>query len=73
MPELSQIGRTLIIVGIVAVGLGILITLAGRIPGIGHLPGDFLVRRGNITIYFPLATSILLSLVLTALFRIFRH
>ncbi|MGE5561224.1 MAG: DUF2905 domain-containing protein [Chloroflexota bacterium] len=73
MPELDQFGRLLIVIGVVAVGVGLLLTLAGRLPGIGRLPGDFLLRRGNLTLYFPLATSIVLSIILTVLFRIFRH
>lgn len=73
MPEFSQFGRLLIILGAIVIGVGLLLTFAGRIPGIGHLPGDILIRRGNITVYLPLATSILLSMILTALFRIFRH
>lgn len=54
--------------GIVAVGLAIML----GVP-FGRLPGDFSFRRGNFTFYFPLATSILLSIVLTLLFAIFRR
>jgi hypothetical protein len=57
-------GRLLIIVGLLVAGAGLLITLG--VP-IGRLPGDFTVRRGNFTFYFPLATSILASIVLTVL------
>jgi Protein of unknown function (DUF2905) len=70
MPE---IGRVLILIGIVIVVLGLLLTLAGRVPWLGRLPGDIAYRRGNFTFYFPLATSILLSLLLTALLWIFRR
>jgi hypothetical protein len=55
-------GRLLIIVGLVITGIGLLITLGFPL---GRLPGDYTVRRGNVTFYFPLATSILISLVLT--------
>lgn len=54
--------------GIVAVGLAIML----GVP-FGRLPGDISFRRGNVTFYFPLATSILLSIVLTLLFAIFRR
>lgn len=54
-------GRLLIILGLILVGVGLLITLG--LP-IGRLPGDITVRRGNFTFYFPLATSILVSVVL---------
>ena len=58
-------GRFLIITGLVIVAIGVLITWG--LP-IGRLPGDFTVRRGNFTFYFPLATSIVVSILLTLLF-----
>jgi hypothetical protein len=70
MPEL---GRVLLIVGAVIVVLGLVLTFAGRLPWIGRLPGDMVYRRGNFTFYFPLATSILISLVLTAIVWLFRR
>ena len=57
-------GRLLIVVGLVLVGVGLLIN-AG-LP-IGRLPGDFTVRRGNFSFYFPLTTSIIASILLTLL------
>ena len=64
VPELDVMGRLLIILGLVLVGVGLLVT-AG-VP-IGRLPGDLTIRRGNFTFYFPLATSIVASIVLTLL------
>ena len=55
-------GRALIIIGLVIAGAGLLMTLG--LP-IGRLPGDFTIRRGNFSFYFPLATSILVSVLLT--------
>ena len=55
-------GRLLIVVGLVIAGVGLLVTLG--VP-IGRLPGDFTIRRGNFSFYFPLASSILASIVLT--------
>lgn len=55
-------GRTLIVLGLLLAGVGILITMG--LP-IGRLPGDFTIRRGNFTFYFPLASSIIASIVLT--------
>ena len=63
-------GRLLVIVGLIMVGLGLLI-MAG-LP-IGRLPGDFTIRRGNFTFYFPLATSIVVSILLTLLLMLFRR
>jgi hypothetical protein len=57
-------GRLLIVLGLVIVAIGLLITLG--VP-IGRLPGDFTIRRGNFAFYFPLATSILASVLLTLL------
>ena len=58
-------GRFLIVIGVVLVVVGLLINLG--LP-IGRLPGDFTFRRGNVSFYFPLATSIIASLLLTLLF-----
>ena len=55
-------GRTLIILGLLVAGIGLLVTMG--VP-IGRLPGDFTMRRGNFTFYFPLASSIIVSIVLT--------
>jgi hypothetical protein len=63
-------GRLLIILGLVIVGVGLLMTMG--VP-IGRLPGDFTVRRGSLSFYFPLATSILASIVLTLLMMLFRR
>jgi hypothetical protein len=61
----NDLGRLLVVFGLVIVAAGVLVMLAGRVPGIGRLPGDVHVQRGNWTFSFPLGTSILLSLVLT--------
>jgi hypothetical protein len=61
-------GRTLIILGLLIAGVGLLINLG--LP-IGRLPGDFTIRRGNFTFYFPLATSIIASIVLTLIMMFF--
>ena len=63
-------GRLLIVVGLVIAVVGLLITWG--VP-IGRLPGDITVRRGNFSFYFPLATSILASIVLTLLMWLFRR
>lgn len=61
-------GRLLIIVGVAIAAVGLLISLG--LP-VGRLPGDFTVRRGNVTFYFPLMTSIIASVVLTLLMMFF--
>ena len=62
---MTGIGKLLIVVGVLIVGLGLILLLAGRVPWIGRLPGDIHVQRDSWSFYFPLGTSILLSLVLT--------
>jgi hypothetical protein len=63
-------GKVLLLVGLGIAGLGLLIMLG--VP-FGRLPGDFYVRRGNVSFYFPLATSIILSILLTLALAFFRR
>jgi hypothetical protein len=63
-------GKTLVLLGLALAGLGLLIMMG--VP-LGRLPGDFAVRRGNFSFYFPLATSIILSIILTLIFAFFRR
>jgi len=63
-------GRTLVLIGLAITGLGLVMMLG--LP-LFRLPGDFHVRRGNFSFYFPLATSIVLSLILTLLLALFRR
>jgi hypothetical protein len=64
----ATIGKILIAFGLLIALAGVVVVLVGRVPWIGRLPGDIHVQRGNFTFYFPLATSLLLSLVLTLVF-----
>jgi len=65
---MESIGRTLVIAGLVIAGFGALLMFSGKIPWIGKLPGDILIERKNFSFYFPLATSILVSLLLSLVF-----
>jgi hypothetical protein len=67
----GELGRILIVFGIVLLVLGAAFLVAPRIPFLGRLPGDFLIRRDNATIYLPLATCLVLSLVVSILLNIF--
>ena len=62
---MSDIGKLLVLFGLVIAAVGALLVLAGRIPWVGRLPGDIYIQRGNWTFYFPLATSLVLSVTLT--------
>jgi predicted MFS family arabinose efflux permease len=64
------LGKTLVLIGLGIAGLGVLLMLG--VP-LGRLPGDFHVRRGSFSFYFPLATSVLLSIILTLILALFRR
>jgi hypothetical protein len=63
-------GKTLVLIGLGIAALGVAIMLG--VP-IGRLPGDVYLRRGNVSFYFPLATSVVLSILLTLMFALFRR
>jgi len=63
-------GRTLVWIGCGLLALGLLFILIGKIPGLGRLPGDILIKRENVTIFIPLGTMILVSVVLTLLLNL---
>ena len=68
MADLSAIGRVLVGVGLTLVVVGLVVLVASRVPflqNLGRLPGDIVIRRGNTTVYVPIVTSILASLLLT--------
>jgi hypothetical protein len=71
MDSLDPIGRLLIIAGIVLLGVGLVIVVAPNIPALGKLPGDIHIDRGNVQIYVPFGTMIVVSLVLTVLLNVF--
>jgi len=72
MSPLNELGKFLLITGAVLALAGLAIIFLPRIPFLGKLPGDIVIRKGNFTFYFPIATSIILSIVLTIIFSIFR-
>lgn len=70
---MTDLGRFLILTGVILALVGVLLLAAPKIPWLGKLPGDFVWRRGNFTFYFPLGTSILLSILLTILLYLLRR
>jgi hypothetical protein len=68
----ASLGKILLVFGLLLAGAGLLVLLADRIGWLGKLPGDIIVKRENFTFYFPLATCILISIVLSLLFWLFR-
>jgi len=72
MPEFQQIGKVLILSGIIIIVLGALLLFGDKMPFIGKLPGDILLKGKNFTLYFPIVTSIILSLLISLILYFFR-
>ena len=68
MVGLGFLGKLLILLGVFIILIGIFLLIGDRIPWLGRLPGDFIIRKKNFTFYFPLATSIIISIILTFIF-----
>ena len=68
---MNDFAKTLIFFGVVLILAGVVFAIFGKIPGLGKLPGDIYIKKGAFTFYFPLATCLLLSLILTLVFTIF--
>jgi len=68
----DQIGKILLGIGGIIALVGVVFLLGGRI-GLGRLPGDIIIRRENLTIYFPITTMIIISIILTLIFSLFRR
>ncbi len=68
---MSDLGRLLIALGVLLIIVGAVFLLAPKIPWLGKLPGDISYKKGNFTFYFPLGTSILISIILSLLLYLF--
>lgn len=68
MPDPSNFGKILIVLGLVIAAAGAFFLLGGKIPWLGRLPGDITMKGKNYTFYFPLATSIIVSVILSVIF-----
>lgn len=69
---MPAMGKAFIILGVLFIVMGLAFMFGDRIPFLGKLPGDIYIKRERFSFYFPLTTSILISIVLTILFSIFR-
>ncbi len=65
MSPVHEVGKLLLVFGVLLVLAGLALMLVGRVPWLGRLPGDIHIERGSWTFYFPLATSLVLSAVLS--------
>jgi len=68
----TSLGKILIMVGLITVAVGIVFVIGGRIPWLGRLPGDIVIQRKNWSFFFPITTSILISIVISALLALLR-
>ena len=66
-PDLQPLGRALIFFGVILTGFGLVLLLAPRIPWLGRLPGDIIIQRERFSFYFPLASCLLASVLLSIL------
>lgn len=74
MSDFSGIGRLLVIGGLLLAAVGLVILIAGRVPGLdrlGRLPGDIVIQRGPLTVFVPIVSSIVISIVLTIVLNLF--
>ena len=70
---MAGLGKTLIYLGILLVIVGVVFSLFGKLPWLGHLPGDITIQRERFTFYFPLATCILISVIISLVLYFFRR
>ncbi len=71
--DIGSIGKTIIILGVILIVIGIILTFIGKIPFLGKLPGDIYIQKKNFAFYFPLTTSIILSIILSLIFWLWSH
>ncbi len=69
---MSDLARGLIILGVILVVVGLALLLVPKLPWLGKLPGDIVIKRESFTFYFPLGTCILISVILSLIFWLFR-
>lgn len=65
---MHDVAKSLICIGVLSLMIGCVLLIIGKVPGLGKLPGDIFIKKGNLTFYFPIMTSILLSILLSFLF-----
>ena len=69
---LGALGKMLILLGVFIILIGLLLLIGEKIPWVGRLPGDIIIRKKNFTFNFPIVTSVIISIILTLLFALFR-
>ena len=70
MSGLEPVGRALLVIGVVLVGIGLVLVLAPRIPFLGRLPGDIRIERDGLTVFIPLGTMVVLSILISVVLNV---
>jgi len=70
---MTGLGKSLILLGLLIAAVGAVLTLAGKVPWLGRLPGDIFIKRENFSFYFPLGSCLLLSLLLSLILWLLRR
>jgi hypothetical protein len=70
---MTEIGKLLLILGIILSIMGLIFIFGSKVPGLGRLPGDIFIKKGNITFFFPIVTCILISIIVTLILSLFRR
>ena len=70
---MAGFGKGLIYIGLVLVVIGVLFSLGGKIPWLGHLPGDIYIERQRFSLYFPITTCLLISVIITLVLYLLRR
>lgn len=73
MENISGLGKMIFIAGIIIAVVGLIIMFFNKIPFIGKMPGDIIIKKDNFTFYFPIVTSILLSIILSLIIYFLRR
>jgi hypothetical protein len=73
MEDFSGIGKAVFVIGLIIAVIGLLLMFFNKIPFLGKLPGDITIKKENFTFYFPIVTSIVLSIILSLIFYFLRR
>jgi hypothetical protein len=70
---ITEIGKLLLILGIILSIMGLIFIFGSKVPGLGRLPGDIFIKKENITFFFPIVTCILISIIVTLILSLVRR
>jgi len=70
---MAEIGKLLLILGIILSIMGLIFIFGSKVPGLGRLPGNIFIKKENVTFFFPIVTCILISIIVTLILSLFRR